>query len=1204
MPESVPKRPDTAERAAPEAGRGGVGDLAGPWLDELDPLGRDPRQWRADPGGVAAAQGALRDPHARAVLDQRLDAGVAAPLEVEPGGPARRDRLAADDLREQLSALEIDRVCRELLHAAWFGYAVAEAIWEIDGPRVRLADLRTRDPARFRWRADATLLLATRERPRGAELPPAKFVALRQPRQHGGQPHGPGCAYWCRWPVWLKRQALRMWAVSLEKFGAPTAVGRVRRDADPREIERLLETQQAMAAGVGVVLPEGQDLELLDTARRSGGDYAAFVGAMDSMVADAVLGQRATSEIGPWRGTAEVQAAVLDRLVAADARRLNAALRQSVAAWLAEWNHPGAAAPVLSRDLAPPEDLLARARRDEIVARTAGLRPTAADVRRVYGGEWESAPAARFAARDGPFDPPPASERDAGGDQSAFAADGDDPVPALAARTRDALGPLIDQWAEGVRRGIADAGSLAEARARLDALLAWTASPSAPVPDVADAAAALAEALAAAHLAGRFDVGDGADEGELAFASAAAHARLPFAEQIDFFRSKLDLPTESWTDIWQEQHDRAFVVAGAARADLVADLRSAVDRAVADGGTLEEFRRDFDAVVAKHGWSYKGGRDWRAETIYGTNLRTSYAAGRRRQMKEIADRRPYWRYRHSRASENPRHEHQAWDGLVLRHDDPWWDAHYPPNGWGCRCFVETLGERDLERLGKAGPDQAPAVETRTATVGARGPSPRTVEVPEGIDPGWAYAPGASALRASAADPRALPELSRADATARQLGPQRGSSPGGLFEGADGRARYVKFYDDPAQSYCEAVANRAYRELGLDAPASALVRERGRIVGVANGMVDHDGALGRAGRVPKGRAREILKGYAADVWLANWDAVGLDLDNVVRARARRDAVARVDQGGALLVRARAGRKPAGALETVSEWDGFADPRVNPAYAKVLRAAGLGSADELGDAALRRIAAIRALGRRTNGFRDLAPDARGVPAADRDAVRRMLARRAELLENEIVPRVRRAMAAARGMPRHHIDLKRDMGTRYARYLASAMSMVAAGFDKRGMTDPELAAGYAYTTSDRPWGYLLLNEALRDAERPGGPPLPKRYDDYRRTLDDALDRLPDHSAGGLKRGTTLTPNEIAGYVPGSVVTEAAFTSASVGRGFGGNVRFTIRSLHGKRIDGLSRYPSEREVLFRAGTRFRVLDKYEEGSTTYIELEEVDDD
>ena len=108
---------------------------------------------------------------------------------------------------------------------------------------------------------------------------------------------------------------------------------------------------------------------------------------------------------------------------------------------------------------------------------------------------------------------------------------------------------------------------------------------------------------------------------------------------------------------------------------------------------------------------------------------------------------------------------------------------------------------------------------------------------------------------------------------------------------------------------------------------------------------------------------------------------------------------------------------------------------------------------------------------------------------------------------------------------------------------------------------------------------------------------------TLNDALGRLPDHPAVGLRRGATLTREEFAKYVPGQVATEYAFTSASMGRGFGGNAVFTIRSRHGKRIDGLSRYPSEREMLFKAGTRFRVLSVESEGGTTKIEMEEMDD-
>ena len=174
------------------------------------------------------------------------------------------------------------------------------------------------------------------------------------------------------------------------------------------------------------------------------------------------------------------------------------------------------------------------------------------------------------------------------------------------------------------------------------------------------------------------------------------YGSLPFAEALAFFRAKLNLPTQRWDDLLGAAHDRAFVVAGAMQADLLADLRAAVDRAIADGTTFETFRKDFERIVAERGWTgwtgedSQGGRAWRARTIYDTNLFTSYAAGRHRQMQEVAERRPYWRYRHSPASVVPRAEHLAWDGVILRHDDPWWKPLRPDREncrtrrWPCR----------------------------------------------------------------------------------------------------------------------------------------------------------------------------------------------------------------------------------------------------------------------------------------------------------------------------------------------------------------------------------------------------------------------------------------------------------------------------------------------------------------------------------------
>lgn len=223
----------------------------------------------------------------------------------------------------------------------------------------------------------------------------------------------------------------------------------------------------------------------------------------------------------------------------------------------------------------------------------------------------------------------------------------------------------------------------------------------------------------------------------------AEYGSLPFAEQIAFFLGKLNIPTLAWTDVWRDAHDTGFMVAGAYKAELLADLREAVRKAIEDGTTIQEFRRDFDKAVQKNGWTYKGGRGWRTRVIYETNLRASYQAGRFAQLTDpdLLQSRPYWRYKHSEAVRFPRPEHQAWDGLILRHDDPWWEAHYPPNGWGCKCRVFAESGRTLERRrGKSGPDQAPPVEYETKTVGTRGPS-RTVTVPKGIDPGWDYTPG-------------------------------------------------------------------------------------------------------------------------------------------------------------------------------------------------------------------------------------------------------------------------------------------------------------------------------------------------------------------------------------------------------------------------------------------------------------------------------
>ena len=214
--------------------------------------------------------------------------------------------------------------------------------------------------------------------------------------------------------------------------------------------------------------------------------------------------------------------------------------------------------------------------------------------------------------------------------------------------------------------------------------------------------------------------------------------RQQFQEQIDFFRAKLNLPTERWDDIQTRANDRAFYVAGAQKADLLSDLRKAVDTAI-QGGSIGEFRKAFNQAVNKSGWAgwtgqgTEAGEAWRTRVIYQTNIATSYAAGRWAQLNDpdLAAVRPFWRYIHSDSVLTPRPQHKSWgdSGLTLPRDHPFWRTHFPPNGWGCQCRVTAVRlPRDADAT--APPEGWDAIDPKTGA-------------PVGIDKGWGYAPGAN-----------------------------------------------------------------------------------------------------------------------------------------------------------------------------------------------------------------------------------------------------------------------------------------------------------------------------------------------------------------------------------------------------------------------------------------------------------------------------
>ena len=112
-------------------------------------------------------------------------------------------------------------------------------------------------------------------------------------------------------------------------------------------------------------------------------------------------------------------------------------------------------------------------------------------------------------------------------------------------------------------------------------------------------------------------------------------------EAVRFFQDKLLIPTRRWEDMIGPIHAKGFAVAGATKLGLLQDLYGSIEKAIIDGTTITDFRKDFDNIVSKHGWSYNGKRGWRTSVIFRQNKQSAYMAGRWQQIWRVRDELPF-----------------------------------------------------------------------------------------------------------------------------------------------------------------------------------------------------------------------------------------------------------------------------------------------------------------------------------------------------------------------------------------------------------------------------------------------------------------------------------------------------------------------------------------------------------------------------------
>ena len=160
--------------------------------------------------------------------------------------------------------------------------------------------------------------------------------------------------------------------------------------------------------------------------------------------------------------------------------------------------------------------------------------------------------------------------------------------------------------------------------------------------------------------------------------------------------------------------------------------------------------------------------------------------------------------------------------------------------------------------------------------------------------------------------------------------QKGSNYGGVYKDkVMGTVYYVKWPGDDRVKM-ESVASELYRRAGVHTPTvrAGKFPQGEHQLAVLSTWADGTSPMTKA---QMAKSKDVRHGFLVDAWLANWDVVGLNSDNIIKASG--GTALRVDAGGSLVYRAQGkGKKFSLAPD---EYDSLRSAGANPQSSAVFK-----------------------------------------------------------------------------------------------------------------------------------------------------------------------------------------------------------------------------------------------------------------------------
>jgi SPP1 gp7 family putative phage head morphogenesis protein len=190
----------------------------------------------------------------------------------------------------------------------------------------------------------------------------------------------------------------------------------------------------------------------------------------------------------------------------------------------------------------------------------------------------------------------------------------------------------------------------------------------------------------------------------------------PHQEAIDFIKSKPVVAREVFDGLLPDLKARAFTITGLegqanvaqAIRDRIADLPAGHDWDAIKKDIVNDispFIVDPNASPEEHDAQVVAANR-RAEILLRTHGFQAYQAAQFQVMDRQKDVMPYWQYV-TMEDERVRPTHAALDQIVLPADSPFWNNHFPPWDWGCRCQAVAISQWTRDDLAKADEKRAP-----------------------------------------------------------------------------------------------------------------------------------------------------------------------------------------------------------------------------------------------------------------------------------------------------------------------------------------------------------------------------------------------------------------------------------------------------------------------------------------------------------------